>query len=142
VDLAQQPPDEPLKAAGYDPAQKSAWLAEGVLMYLEPAVVDGVLEGVRRQSAPGSTLVFTMVDAGRAKEKGSTARATVALLQASSEPVLFTLDPETLGSWLAERGFTLRAKGDGEAMRVRYAEPLGLEGPASAGEWVVAAERA
>jgi methyltransferase (TIGR00027 family) len=43
-----------LKAAGFDPAQPTAWLAEGLLMYLPADAQDRLFENVTALSAPGS----------------------------------------------------------------------------------------
>ncbi|MFE0462506.1 SAM-dependent methyltransferase [Kitasatospora sp. NPDC058965] len=53
-------PDWPdrLVAAGFDPAQPTAWLAEGLLVYLEPAEAAGLLDAVGALSAPGSRLLL------------------------------------------------------------------------------------
>ena len=43
-----------LKAAGFDPAQPTAWLAEGLLMYLPADAQDRLFENIGALSAPGS----------------------------------------------------------------------------------------
>ena len=45
-----------LKAAGFDPAQPTAWLAEGLLMYLPADAQDRLFENIGALSAPGSRL--------------------------------------------------------------------------------------
>jgi methyltransferase (TIGR00027 family) len=45
-----------LQAAGFDPAQPTAWSAEGLLGYLPPAAQDRLLDTVTALSAPGSRL--------------------------------------------------------------------------------------
>jgi methyltransferase (TIGR00027 family) len=47
-----------LLAAGLDPAVPTAWLVEGVLLYLPSAAEEGLVDVVDRVSAPGSTLAF------------------------------------------------------------------------------------
>ncbi|MFG2289420.1 SAM-dependent methyltransferase [Streptomyces sp. NPDC048595] len=48
-----------LCAAGLDPGQPVAWLAEGLLPYLEVEAADRLLTEIGRLSAPGSTLALT-----------------------------------------------------------------------------------
>ncbi len=48
-----------LCAAGLDPGQPVAWLAEGLLPYLEGEAADRLLTAIGRLSAPGSTLALT-----------------------------------------------------------------------------------
>jgi methyltransferase (TIGR00027 family) len=45
-----------LQAAGFDRWQPTAWLAEGLLMYLAPAEADVLLSAITTCSAPGSVL--------------------------------------------------------------------------------------
>ncbi len=45
-----------LQAAGFDPAQPSAWSAEGLLGYLPPEAQDRLLDTITELSAPGSRI--------------------------------------------------------------------------------------
>ena len=45
-----------LKAAGFDPAKPTAWLAEGLLMYLPSDAQDRLFEQITALSAPGSRI--------------------------------------------------------------------------------------
>ena len=53
VDLRQDWPAA-LKDAGFDPARPTAWLAEGLLMYLPAEAQDRLFEQITELSAPGS----------------------------------------------------------------------------------------
>ena len=53
IDLRQDWPAA-LRSAGFDPAQPTAWLAEGLLMYLPSEAQDLLFERVTELSAPGS----------------------------------------------------------------------------------------
>jgi methyltransferase (TIGR00027 family) len=44
-----------LTMAGFDPSRPTAWLAEGLLMYLTPSQADALLSAISAASAPGST---------------------------------------------------------------------------------------
>lgn len=55
VDLREDWPSA-LKAAGFDPDQPSAWIAEGLYGYLPPEAQDRLLDAVTALSAPGSRL--------------------------------------------------------------------------------------
>ncbi|MDC3957979.1 SAM-dependent methyltransferase [Polyangium jinanense] len=50
-----------LLAAGFDPNAPTAWLAEGLLQYLEASVVHGLFERIGRLSARGSVLLYDVV---------------------------------------------------------------------------------
>lgn len=53
IDLRQDWPAA-LAAAGFDPARPTAWLAEGLLMYLPAEAQDRLFEQITELSAPGS----------------------------------------------------------------------------------------
>lgn len=55
IDLRQDWPAA-LTAAGFDPARPTAWLAEGLLMYLPAEAQDRLFEQIGALSAPGSRL--------------------------------------------------------------------------------------
>lgn len=55
IDLREDWPAE-LAAAGFDPALPTAWLAEGLLIYLPPAAQDRLFDQITALSPPGSTV--------------------------------------------------------------------------------------
>jgi methyltransferase (TIGR00027 family) len=70
-----------LQAAGFDPSAPTAWLAEGLLIYLPPDAQDTLLDTITGLSAPGSTVATEYVpgivdfDAGPAREMAANLRA-------------------------------------------------------------------
>jgi methyltransferase (TIGR00027 family) len=50
-----------LTAAGLDPAAPTAWLAEGLLIYLPPEAQDRLFDNITALSAPGSTVATEFV---------------------------------------------------------------------------------
>jgi methyltransferase (TIGR00027 family) len=70
-----------LQAAGFDPSTPTAWLAEGLLIYLPPDAQDTLLDTITGLSAPGSTVATEYVpgivdfDAGPAREMAANLRA-------------------------------------------------------------------
>jgi len=52
-----------LRGAGFDPAAPTAWIAEGLLIYLPPEAQDRLLDNVTTLSAPGSALATEHMDA-------------------------------------------------------------------------------
>lgn len=52
-----------LRAAGFDPNQPTAWIAEGLLIYLPPDAQDRLLEHITALSAAGSRLATEHMDA-------------------------------------------------------------------------------
>lgn len=63
VDLRDDWP-EALRDNGFDPTQPSAWIAEGLLIYLPPEAQDRLLDSIGELSAPGSVLATEHMDAG------------------------------------------------------------------------------
>ncbi|WAJ46339.1 class I SAM-dependent methyltransferase [Mycobacterium sp. Aquia_216] len=51
----------PLQAAGFDPAAPTAWLAEGLLIYLKPEAQDRLFDNITALSAPGSRVATEFV---------------------------------------------------------------------------------
>ena len=110
VDFSRDDAFEKLTAGGYDPGRRTAFLWEGVTLYLSEDDVRKTLRGVRERSAPGSVLVadvyaerFVRLASGRAARK---------TLDYTDEGVAFGLDfgtdwEQTLRGFLESEGLTL-----------------------------------
>ncbi len=57
VEFGRDRLNDKLRQAGYDAGQKTLFIIEGLLMYLPPAAVEGLLAFVCQASGPGSALV-------------------------------------------------------------------------------------
>jgi len=79
VDLREDWPAA-LRAAGFDPSAPTAWLAEGLLIYLPPEAQDRLLDTITGLSAPGSAVATEYVpglsdfDGARAREMSAALR--------------------------------------------------------------------
>ena len=79
IDLRQDWPAA-LKAAGLDTTAPTAWLAEGLLIYLPPEAQDRLFDNITALSAPGSTIATEFVpgiidfDADRVREMSGSFR--------------------------------------------------------------------
>ncbi|MFC4910881.1 SAM-dependent methyltransferase [Actinomadura gamaensis] len=90
-----------LRDAGFDPSRPTAWLVEGLLIYLSRDDAAALLDGIDGESAPGSRLAF---------EDGS---GTAWLIeQARADPDEFPAGPlwkgglgEASTAWLEEHGW-------------------------------------
>jgi|SRR5690349_20225168 len=60
IDLREDWPAA-MRAAGLDPAQPTAWCAEGLLIYLPPDAQDRLFDNIHALSAPGSTVATEFV---------------------------------------------------------------------------------
>ncbi|OBK16899.1 class I SAM-dependent methyltransferase [Mycobacterium asiaticum] len=61
IDLREDWPAA-LKDAGFNPAQPTAWIAEGLLVYLPPEAQDRLLDNISALSAPGSRIATEHMD--------------------------------------------------------------------------------
>jgi methyltransferase (TIGR00027 family) len=50
--------------SGFDPTQRTFWIAEGLLMYLPPEKVSWLMRTLSSLSAPGSQVAFTFMEKG------------------------------------------------------------------------------
>jgi methyltransferase (TIGR00027 family) len=109
VDFEHDRLDDALVAAGFDAARDSVFVWEGVTNYLTEDAVSSTLESIRRLTAPGSTLVFTYVDAGVLDGTSAFPEAGPWLrhVRRAGEPWTFGLRPAHVRRYLRERGFEL-----------------------------------
>jgi methyltransferase (TIGR00027 family) len=94
-----------LADAGFDPHAATAWVAEGLLYYLDRPTIVALLNRTRRMSGPGSRLLADLMPASavaRANEPAVRARRE----RAGMPPPFGDDDPEALfgaGGWSIER---------------------------------------
>ena len=84
-----------LTGRGFDPDVATAWLVEGLLVYLTPADAEGVLATLTAASAPGSRLTFERGSAAAAVTAADTAHVTSLWQGGVDDPL----------GWLAARGW-------------------------------------
>jgi methyltransferase (TIGR00027 family) len=89
-----------LRKAGFDQQQPSAWLIEGLLMYLTEQVADNVLAEVTRASAAGSRLLIEHLDTRMMKEGGRTIQDAV-----KSQNSALVSARDDVADWLARYGW-------------------------------------
>lgn len=70
IDLRDDWP-KALRDNGFDPALPTAWIAEGLLIYLPPEAQDRLFDNITALSAPGSRLATEHMDAASLTEKWS-----------------------------------------------------------------------
>lgn len=96
----------PLLAAGFDPAAKTAWLAEGILGYLTMEQAERLVSEAARLSDPGSWFLTQYVDA-KAEAVFATPResADAAADRVARERSLSALAAIPPGEWLPRNGW-------------------------------------
>ncbi|WP_405056372.1 SAM-dependent methyltransferase [Kribbella sp. NBC_01505] len=101
---------EPLRAAGFDEDRPTAWLAEGLLMYLDSTQSDALLDLITSVSAPGSRFAAEYFNRrSRLSEVpiSDPADQAVAELFVNSDQGGPDAAPE---KWLASRGWQARVR--------------------------------
>lgn len=91
----------PLRAAGFDPAQPTVWLVEGLLMYLTNEDGDALVRRITELSAPGSALMLEHLATLMMGDEGKEARARV-----ESQGARWLSARDEIGDWLAHYGWT------------------------------------
>ena len=110
VDFGRDDAFEKLAASGYDPGRKTAFLWEGVTLYLGEDDVRKTLRGVREHSAPGSVLAADLY--GKRMIRMGGGKLTKKTLEYTSEGFSFGLPfdtdwEQTLRGFLAGENLTL-----------------------------------
>ena len=141
VDFSRESAEEKLRASpGFRPDGCSLYLAEGVLMYLEEADVDQLFACVRRNSAPGSRFVFSMVDSAKLNDPNSPVATMARVTERIGEPIRSSLERKRLEGYLRKHGFKSRAIADHNTLRSAYLKPLQIDSALIEGELIVVAQ--
>ena len=110
-----------LRAAGFDASQPTAWLAEGLLIYLPPEAQDRILDTITGLSTPGSAVATEYVpgiidfDAERAREM--TAGLQERGLNLDMPSLIYTGPRRNVMEYLAERGWVVDGVPGNELLR-------------------------
>ncbi|MFF2198789.1 class I SAM-dependent methyltransferase [Streptomyces sp. NPDC058157] len=114
-----------LVAAGHDPAAATAWIAEGLLIYLPEEAVELLTARIGERSAPGSRMGLTLGSRGVIERFGADAPP------GSAASLWVSETPDDPVGWLAGHGWEATA----HTLRERaaaYGRPIGI--PAQPGE--------
>jgi methyltransferase (TIGR00027 family) len=106
ADFTRDPVAARLREAGLDPGEPSLFLLEGIAVYLEPAVLENVLDQFRQVAAPGSQLAIS-VSTSRPAD-GSRARFQAAVA-AMGEPARSFFEAGQAEDLLARTGWPVAA---------------------------------
>jgi len=114
--------DEKLFAAGYDSLQKTLFIAEGLLMYIPPPAVDGLLAFIRNCSAAGSSLVAdvfdtTVVDGTSPLKEAQVLRSFV---ESEGAALQFGIPHGTVKAFFQQRGFNTVTRTTPEQCKQSY----------------------
>ena len=93
---------------GYDPKQRSFFLLEGVVMYVVEAGNVATFEFIRKNSAPGSVVVYDYLlkRVIQGDTKGLYAAAYLSFaVERQGEPYVFGWTPAEAAAWAKKLGF-------------------------------------
>jgi methyltransferase (TIGR00027 family) len=143
ADLSRVRLEEALSDGAYRPGVRSAFVIEGLLMYLTDVEVSGVFVALRDLQPGGGRVVFTVMEPapdGRSAFHNATPLVKQ-LLSRWSEPFRSALPRADAPKFLERFGFRLRALAVAGTLRERYLAPSGRQSLALAnGEMIVLAE--
>jgi methyltransferase (TIGR00027 family) len=100
-----------LQAAGFDSRLPSAWLVEGLLMYVPEELADSMLARITEASVPGSWLLLEHLDTRMTRVAAGTVQDAV-----KAQNSAFVSARDDVGEWLAGYGWraTVHAGSDPE----------------------------
>ena len=135
VDFVRDDLSDALDRAGHDPARKTIWVWEGVVMYLTPADVEATLSVIERRSAPGSRVVILY-------HSPALKLLLVGLVvRRMGEPLRSSFKPAAMRALLAKHGFDVARDRDLRAIGAEMSEEIARAAKPGAHMRVVTADR-
>jgi len=112
VDLRDDWPTA-LRGSGFDPAQATAWIAEGLLVYLPPDAQDRLFDNITALSAPGSRLATEHMDMASmpddwAEKLDARSRRVGSDIKLSE--LFYSGDRNTAGEYLSSHGWQVTTR--------------------------------
>jgi methyltransferase (TIGR00027 family) len=92
----------------WDSTMQTVIVAEGLLMYLPPEAVRDLFNQCTAIAGPGSRIAFTYIATGADSrpDAGRWTGLVLWILKVTGEPWLWSIQPEKLGQFLKDRGWT------------------------------------
>jgi methyltransferase (TIGR00027 family) len=117
IDLREDWPTA-LREAGFDPSAPTAWIAEGLLVYLPPDAQDRLFDNITALSAPGSRLATENMDmksmpddwAQKLDERSRKAGSSLSLSE-----LFYSGDRNSAGEYLAGQGWQVSTQSTADA---------------------------
>ncbi len=117
--------DQALRDRGFDPAQKTVWIWEGVTMYLEPQAVAQSLARISQVSAIGSTLIATYMTPEITLSLRLLGKVGVLALAMVSEPVRAAFTPQSMFELMSQHALHVSS----DTLPVDAAREFGVSRP-------------
>jgi len=120
VDFTQQSLKEALEdCPDFLRARPTAYVCEGVLMYLDTPDIDKVFEAISQLSGDGSSLLFTAIEP-QGSPTNNVRSLLYTYLKLVGEPIKWTARHEELEAFVLERGFELIEQAGTDELKRRY----------------------
>ena len=107
IDFNTQDLGQVLASVGYKKDQKTFFIWEGVVMYLDAPAVASTLQFIGKNAAPGSSVVFDYIPPSVVKgtyTKDPHAKYLAGFVTSIGEPFKFGIDPDKCGGYLKKQG--------------------------------------
>ncbi len=97
-----------LAECGYDRSQRSLFIWEGVVAYLQPEAVDSTLAWVRSNSGSGSAIIFDYIypEAFTGEHRRAEVRLSQLTRRFTGEGLVFGIKKDEIADFMTQRGFT------------------------------------
>ena len=122
VDFDKESLPRRLDEAGFHTQQRSLFILEGLLMYLQPESVDELFRTIQGYAGPGSRVVFDYVHAsvlrGEGKRYGE--RGATKMVAQADEPWQFGIESEAIEGFLSTYDLKLTDHRDAQALEAMY----------------------
>ena len=108
IDFNTQDLGTVLAKLGYQKNQKTLFIWEGVVYYLDPAAVESTLHFIAKNSAPGSSVVFDYLPPSvvNGTNKNPYAKTVAEYVRSVGEPFTFGIEPDNCGAFLKKQNLT------------------------------------
>ena len=107
IDFNTQDLGQVLAKVGYQKGQKTLFIWEGVVMYLDAAAVESTLQFIAKNSAAGSSVVFDFLPPSVVEgtyTKDPYAAQVADTVRGFGEPFTFGINPDESGAFLKKQG--------------------------------------
>lgn len=122
IDFKRQTLGECLAESGYDAGQKTCFIWQGVIYYLDPQSADGTFRFITTHSAPGSSVVFDYIYQSSLDQTRNHAevRGMRRYKELTGEVLTFGIPEGTTQAFLEERGFQRVVNVDSTDLKTMY----------------------
>jgi methyltransferase (TIGR00027 family) len=122
IDFDKESLPDRLDIAGFHKAQRSLFILEGLLMYLEPESVQGTFQTIREYAGSGSWVVFDYVQASvlRHENRLYGESGIMQSVSKAGEQWRFGIEPGEIASFVAAYGFQVSDHKDAQELEATY----------------------